>query len=64
MTVVFSAVLLFGIASVVAVKTRSAGFGAAVLLFLFGFFAAGTGAYEPIRDLVASFAHFAADLGN
>ncbi|WP_320775072.1 hypothetical protein [Streptomyces sp. CRN 30] len=58
-----SAVLLFGAASVLAVKTKSAGGGAAIVLFLFGFFAAGTGAYGPIRDLVASFADFANHLG-
>ncbi|WP_030596998.1 hypothetical protein [Streptomyces fulvoviolaceus] len=64
MTLTFSAVLLFGIASVVAVKTKSAGAGAAVLLFLFGFFTAGTGAYGPIHDLVESFARFLSQLGN
>ncbi|MER7573036.1 hypothetical protein [Streptomyces sp. NPDC126514] len=60
MTLTVSTVLLFGIASVVAVKTRATGPGAAVLLFLFGFFTAGTGAHEPINDLVASFADFLA----
>ncbi|KUO16712.1 hypothetical protein [Streptomyces dysideae] len=60
MTLTFSAVLLLGAASVVAVKTRASGPGAAVLLFLFGFFTAGTGAYGPIHDLVASFADFLA----
>ncbi|MCX4811990.1 hypothetical protein OG601_15395 [Streptomyces sp. NBC_01239] len=64
MTLTFSAVLLFGIASVLAIKTKSAGAGAAVLLFLFGFFTAGTGAYGPIHDLVASFARFLSQLGN
>ncbi|MEV6004077.1 hypothetical protein AB0M25_33680 [Streptomyces griseomycini] len=64
MTFDISAVLLFGVASVFAVKTRSTGAGAAVVLFLFGFFAAGTGAYEPIRDLVKSFADFTTELGN
>ncbi len=44
-----SAVLLFGAASALAVKTKSAGGGSAIVLFLFGFFAAGTGAYEPIH---------------
>ncbi|MGW4939931.1 hypothetical protein ACWEQH_44440 [Streptomyces sp. NPDC004166] len=44
-----SAVLLFGAASALAVKTKSAGGGAALVLFLFGFFVAGTGAYEPIQ---------------
>jgi curli biogenesis system outer membrane secretion channel CsgG len=47
-----SAVLLFGAASALAVKTKSAGGGAAIVLFLFGFFAAGTGAYEPIHHVV------------
>lgn len=59
-----SAVLLFGAASVLAVRTRSANGGAAVALFLFGFFAAGTGAYEPIRDLVTAFAHAASALAD
>ncbi|MFJ3672261.1 hypothetical protein ACIPSE_37975 [Streptomyces sp. NPDC090106] len=59
-----SAVLLFGAASALAVKTRSAGGGAALVLFLFGFFTAGTGAYDPIRDLVAAFAHATTALGN
>ena len=43
MTLTFSAVLLFGAASAIAVKTRATRAGAAVLLFLFGFFTAGTG---------------------
>ncbi|MFF7040135.1 hypothetical protein [Streptomyces massasporeus] len=59
-----SAVLLFGAASALAVKTKSAGGGAAIVLFLFGFFAAGTGAYEPIRDLVKAFADATSALGN
>jgi hypothetical protein len=59
-----SAVLLFGAASALAVKTKSAGGGAAIVLFLFGFFAAGTGAYEPIRDLVEAFANATTELGN
>ncbi|MFF4567168.1 hypothetical protein [Streptomyces sp. NPDC001435] len=64
MTLTFSAVLLFGVASTVAIRTRATGAGAAVLLFLFGFFTAGTGAYGPIHDLVASFARFLSQLGN
>ncbi|WP_339152331.1 hypothetical protein WID27_14865 [Streptomyces sp. F41] len=59
-----SAVLLFGAASVFAVKTKSAGGGAALVLFLFGFFAAGTGAYEPIRNLVQASADALTALGN
>jgi hypothetical protein len=64
MTLTISAVLLFGIASVIAVKTKSTSASAASLLFLFGFFTAGTGAYGPIHDLVVSFARFLSDLGN
>jgi hypothetical protein len=63
MTLTISAVLLFGVASVFAVKTKSAGGGAAVVLFLFGFFAAGTGAYEPIHNLVQASADALASLG-
>jgi curli biogenesis system outer membrane secretion channel CsgG len=59
-----SAVLLFGAASALAVKTKSAGGGAAIVLFLFGFFAAGTGAYEPIHNLVQASADALSALGN
>ncbi|MFJ6856828.1 hypothetical protein [Streptomyces werraensis] len=59
-----SAVLLFGAASVFAVKTESAGGGAALVLFLFGFFTAGTGAYEPIHNLVQASADALSALGN
>ncbi|NEE12069.1 hypothetical protein G3M58_37140 [Streptomyces sp. SID7499] len=58
-----SAVLLFGAASAFAVKTKSAGGGAALVLFLFGFFTAGTGAYEPIRNLVQASADALSALG-
>ncbi|MBR8643006.1 hypothetical protein KEF29_36040 [Streptomyces tuirus] len=59
-----SAVLLFGAASFFAVKTKSAGGGGAIVLFLFGFFAAGTGAYEPIHNLVQASADALTALGN
>ncbi|MFF7240449.1 hypothetical protein [Streptomyces collinus] len=58
-----SAVLLFGAASALAVKTKSAGGGAALVLFLFGFFTAGTGAYEPIHNLVQASADALSTLG-
>ncbi|MER6473749.1 hypothetical protein ACFQ9Z_03795 [Streptomyces sp. NPDC056580] len=58
-----SAVLLFGAASALAVKTKSAGGGAALVLFLFGFFTAGTGAYEPIHNLVQASAEALSALG-
>lgn len=63
MILTFSAVLLFGIAAFVAVKTKATGAVAAVVLFLFGFFTAGTGADGPVRDLVRAFARFLASLG-
>ncbi|WP_330348741.1 hypothetical protein [Streptomyces sp. NBC_00582] len=59
-----SAVLLFGAASAFAVRTKSAGGGAALVLFMFGFFTAGTGAYEPIHNLVQASADALAALGN
>ncbi|MEU1704053.1 hypothetical protein ABZ478_01435 [Streptomyces sp. NPDC005706] len=58
-----SAVLLFGAASALAVKTKSAGGGATLVLFLFGFFTAGTGAYEPIHNLVQASAEALSALG-
>jgi curli biogenesis system outer membrane secretion channel CsgG len=58
-----SAVLLFGAASAFAVKTKSAGGGAALVLFLFGFFTAGTAAYEPIHNLVQASADALSALG-
>jgi hypothetical protein len=64
MTLNISAVLLFGAASVFAVKSKSAGGGAAIVLFLFGFFAAGTGAYDPIHNVVSACADALSDLGN
>ncbi|MGW1765329.1 hypothetical protein ACWCQL_14805 [Streptomyces sp. NPDC002073] len=64
MTFTISAVLLFGAASFFAVKTKSAGVGAAIVLFLFGFFAAGTGAYGPITDVVQSIAAALNDLAD
>ncbi|MEU3856064.1 hypothetical protein AB0F03_01560 [Streptomyces sp. NPDC028722] len=63
MTLNISAVLLFGAASAFAVRTRSAGGGAALVLFLFGFFTAGTGAYEPIHNLVQASAEALSALG-
>jgi small neutral amino acid transporter SnatA (MarC family) len=57
-----SAVLLFGVASVFAVRNRSASVGAGVVLFLFGFYAATTGAATPVNQLMATFAHTLAQL--
>ncbi|MFE2522747.1 hypothetical protein ACFXEL_00730 [Streptomyces sp. NPDC059382] len=64
MTFTISAVLLFGAASFLALKTKAAGTGAATVLFLFGFFAAGTGAYEPIANVVKSTAQALTDLAD
>lgn len=51
-----SAVLLFGVASFFAVRSRSASAGAALVVFLFGFYAASTGAAGPINNAMASLA--------
>ncbi|WBB58475.1 hypothetical protein O7599_22905 [Streptomyces sp. WMMC500] len=64
MSFTVSAVLLFGIAAFFAVRTKATGAGAALVVFLFGFFAAGTGAYEPIRDLVQATADAVSALAN
>jgi hypothetical protein len=52
-----SAVLLFGVASVFAVRSRATTAGAAAVVFLFGFYAAATGAAGPIDQLMTSLAH-------
>ncbi|MBZ4319403.1 hypothetical protein [Streptomyces huiliensis] len=57
MTVTVSAVVLLLIAAVVALRSRRVGAGAATLFFLLGFFAAGTGADRPIRNLCTAVAH-------
>ncbi|OIJ69219.1 hypothetical protein [Streptomyces mangrovisoli] len=64
MTLTISAVLLFGATSALAIKTKSAGGFAATVLFLFGFFVAGTGAYGPIHNLVQAAADALTQLGN
>ncbi|MEU4095280.1 hypothetical protein [Streptomyces sp. NPDC026673] len=62
MVLSISAVLLFGLAAYLAVRSKAANGAAAVVLFLFGFFTAGTGAYGPIRNLCAALAASLADL--
>lgn len=57
-----SAVLLFGVASVFAIRAKSTSFGAACVVFLFGFYAAATGAAGPINDLMANLAHSIAQM--
>lgn len=48
MALTLSAVVLFGILAVVLLRGRHVSLGTASVLFLFGFFVAGTGAYKPI----------------
>ena len=38
-------------------RGRTVSAGSAVVLFLFGFFVAGTGAYKPINALCQAIAH-------
>lgn len=52
-----SVVLLFGAASFYAIRSRSTSFGAALVVFLFGFYVAGTGAAGPIDEVMANLAH-------
>lgn len=56
MVLTLSAVLMLGVAAYFILRTRTVSTGAAVVLFLFGFFAAGTGAYGPIHQACTAFA--------
>nr|WP_223186596.1 hypothetical protein [Streptomyces sp. CBMA29] len=57
-----SAVLLFGVASLFAVRSRATNVLAAVVVFLFGFYAAASGLAGPITDFMTSAAHTLAHL--
>ncbi|WP_329374232.1 hypothetical protein OG896_23930 [Streptomyces sp. NBC_00669] len=52
-----SAVLLFGTGTLFAIRSKSTNFGAALVVFLFGFYAATTGVAEPITEIVTATAH-------
>ncbi|MFI2076243.1 hypothetical protein [Streptomyces triculaminicus] len=56
MTLTVSAAVLLGIAALIILRARHVSYGNAVVLFLFGFFTAGTGAYGPIYRLCAAIA--------
>jgi hypothetical protein len=45
-----SAIVLLALVACLLIRSKHVGCGAAIVLFLFGFFAAGTGAYGPIRS--------------
>ncbi|MEU1309632.1 hypothetical protein ABZ419_12160 [Streptomyces cinnamoneus] len=62
MTVNISAIVLLLIATFFLLRSKAVGFGSALVLFLLGFFTAGTGAYGPIHDLCTSFAQALANL--
>lgn len=49
-----SAVLLFGTGTALAIRYKSTSFGAALVVFLFGFYAAATGAAAPITGIVTA----------
>lgn len=55
-TLTISAVLILAAAALTVVRARRATVPAAVVLFLLGFFTAGTGAYGPIHHLCESVA--------
>jgi hypothetical protein len=57
-----SAVLLFGVASYFAIRSRATSFGGAIVVFLFGFYAAATGAAHPVNQVMASIAQAIADM--
>ena len=62
MTLTLSAVVVFAVAAFFLIRSHAVGFGAALVLFLLGFFTAGTGAYGPIHALCASLAQSLAHL--
>lgn len=62
MAVTVSLVLLFGVALAFLLKTKSLGFGSALVAVLFGFYLAATGASEPINELTAAFVDAVRDL--
>ncbi len=57
MIVSLSAVLLFGTGTALAIRAKSTNIGAAIVVFLFGFYAAATGAAQPITQIVTATAH-------
>lgn len=64
MTATFAVVLILGIAVAALLKFRVVGFGAFVLVALFGFYLADTGAADSINQLVTAFTDAAAGIGN
>ncbi|WP_263168132.1 hypothetical protein [Streptomyces sp. SCSIO ZS0520] len=56
MVVTVSGAVLFGLLTFAVMRGRLVGPGAAAVLFLFGFFVAGTGASGPINDICRSLA--------
>ncbi|MFF2923096.1 hypothetical protein ACFVTP_11950 [Streptomyces celluloflavus] len=56
MALSISAIALFGILTIALLRGRNLTFGSALVVFLFGFFVAGTGAYKPIYSLCQSVA--------
>jgi hypothetical protein len=54
--VTVSAVLLFGTVLAFLLRSKSVGFGAALIAVLFGFYLAQTGVATPIRHAIAAIA--------
>jgi hypothetical protein len=64
MTVTISVVLLLGVLVAALLKFRAVGFGAAVLVALFGFYLASTDAAPAIDQFVTAVAHAFAGIGD
>ncbi|MER6430877.1 hypothetical protein ABT272_24525 [Streptomyces sp900105245] len=62
MIVTLSAVAVFGLLTFVLMRGRYVGPLSALVLFLFGFFTAGTGAAGPVRAICAALAEAARHL--
>ncbi|MFK0178200.1 hypothetical protein ACIQVR_19700 [Streptomyces xanthochromogenes] len=57
MAVTLSAVALFGVLTILIFRNREVGFLSALVVFLFGFFTAATGAAGPIRSMCEAIAN-------
>ncbi|WP_327073852.1 MULTISPECIES: hypothetical protein [Kitasatospora] len=58
MIVSISAALLFGVITIVLVRAQRVSAGSAVLVWMSGFTAAGTGLAAPVNDALTALAHY------
>jgi hypothetical protein len=64
MTVTFPVILILGVIAAALLKFRAVGFGAAVLVALFGFYLASTDAADSITQFVTAVGNAIGDINN